>query len=92
MQSIPFDGSVQVYPNPAITSARVELELKSARTVSLSLLDGAGRVVYEATPVNCPSGKTVLTLPMNNLATGTYFYRLSDTKEGLLQGGQLLKK
>ncbi len=92
VQSVRFDGSVKVYPNPASGAASLELELQSARTVRVSLTDAVGRKVYESAQVSCPAGRTVLSIPMETLAAGVHLYRVQDAKEGLLQSGQIGKQ
>lgn len=92
VQSVRFDGTIIVSPNPTQSTAQLELELKNARSVQVSLTDLTGRKVYQSKPLDCISGKTVLSLPMQDLSPGTYLYNLSDTEEGLLQSGQVIKQ
>ncbi len=92
VQSVRFGGSATVYPNPTADAAQLALELTSAQTVSVALTDVTGKRVYESAPVACPSGRTMLPLPMHALSAGTYLYSLRDAGGTLLQSGPVVKQ
>jgi hypothetical protein len=58
----------------------------------ISLTDVQGREVWATAVQKYSSGRHVVELPMQQLASGTYFYRLSGADGGLLANGKVVKE
>jgi hypothetical protein len=67
--------SVMIFPNPFMTSATIEYELRQPENVSLSIYNHLGQIVYQ-TEENQPQGKQQLIWNANRYAEGVYYYRL----------------
>ncbi|MFN3404279.1 MAG: T9SS type A sorting domain-containing protein [Cytophagaceae bacterium] len=63
-------SDTKLYPNPASEITKVELTLKSASDVKISVSDMTGKVVAEVTSANTTSVFEVINV--SNLAKGTY--------------------
>jgi hypothetical protein len=65
------EASVVVYPNPTTGSATLDLHSLPAGDYTVQVFETTGRLVHQAT---YQPGQ--LTLPLNGLATGTYFVKI----------------
>lgn len=65
-------GNVNVYPNPAADFVNIPLNLATAATVTISITDMAGRVVYNMPATTVNSGKQTLKMPASDLPAGVY--------------------
>lgn len=68
--------SSTVYPNPMQNSAQLEFELAHDATVKLIITNALGRSVYNETIGHFTSGLQRVNLPISELTSGTFFYRL----------------
>lgn len=66
---------VQHYPQPAAERLVVVLDMPASGDVRAEVVNAAGIVVWSGTSVQ-PAGTAVLELPVDNVASGVYFYRL----------------
>jgi len=66
--------NLTVYPNPAKDVANVNFELENNSTVTLTIADLSGKVVFTATEENVAAGKHSITVPTAELANGVYTY------------------
>lgn len=74
---VPFTVG-NIYPNPVHNEGYVAISLDTAKEVSATLYDIAGRFV--STPVNhlkLNKGKTILPFSIGNVSDGTYFLQLA---------------
>ncbi len=71
-----WQGAVKLYPNPASSSATLEITVPSSQRLSVSLCDMAGKEVYQLPGREFPAGKSSVSLPLQSLSPGQYFYRL----------------
>lgn len=60
-----------LYPNPAVTNVKIQLDLSMASSVTITLINSAGQVVYQGTD-QYGSGRVLITQPVNQLAAGIY--------------------
>lgn len=86
------DISIALYPNPTTQDAYLDIHLDKAQTFSLQLTDMQGRIVYKNEVKLYSQGQHKLTIPMQQLANGTYIYTVSDGNGILLNSGKLLKQ
>jgi ELWxxDGT repeat protein len=92
IENVGWNGSVNLYPNPAISAATLEVSIPSPQSLQLSLTDGSGRQIYCSGLESLPSGKNSLSLPVQSLAAGEYFYHLSNGKGQKLASGTLIRR
>ena len=59
-------------PNPAIDHTNISFCLTTATSVSLQLMDAAGRVQYQADYRQADAGKQSISVPTSNLTAGNY--------------------
>lgn len=69
--ALPFTA----YPNPSHNNASAQISVREAGNAVIKLVDGLGRVLYNAEWKLQP-GINLHPLPVNTLATGTYFIQL----------------
>ena len=83
VRSVRVDGrafDVSVYPNPVVSTSRVDIDLAEASKVNIILIDAAGKEV-QAAVINAVKGLNVYTLNMNKLASGTYVVKVVAANE-----------
>jgi ELWxxDGT repeat protein len=78
--------SAVAYPNPAATYCQIEVELKNAQSINVTLSDNAGRVV-ETKVSSSNQVKHLVTFSMLGLPVGIYHYRITDQGNALLATG-----
>jgi hypothetical protein len=66
-----------VYPNPASTMATVEMDLRENATVVISIVNTLGETMTEPTSVLLNTGIHSVNIPVNTLAEGLYFVKVS---------------
>lgn len=66
--------NLTVYPNPAKDVANVNFELENNSTVTLTIADLSGKVVFTTTEENVAAGKRSIAVPTAELANGVYTY------------------
>lgn len=92
VENVKWNGEVKVYPNPASTSATLSMTLQSAQTLQIALFDGSGKEVYAVNMKDYPAGKSELALPLQGLAAGQYFYRISSANQTTLASGAISRQ
>ncbi len=73
--------SINVYPNPAVDRAVLELGLSSEQDVAVVIMDALGRVVYENTQIRA-AGMNTLELDLSTYTSGIYMINVS-TDQGV---------
>ena len=68
---------VALYPNPTNSLTNVSYSLAKNSTVSVSVVDVTGKIVYTATEGNKASGNNKLQIETSALANGAYFINLN---------------
>ncbi len=71
------NGSMDVYPNPATSTATVAVKLNVAADVKMEVYNMAGQVVYSMPAESRNAGTSVSSINLANLANGDYFVRVS---------------
>lgn len=75
-----------VYPNPTHDAATLELTMYEPQTFGITLSDVYGRTVHTIPPKQYNAGTQRITLPMQSLAAGMYYYRISNGNAQLASG------
>lgn len=70
---------VKVIPNPASDEHEVSFRLKAAGPVTFTLLDYAGKPVQQTYSGNGVAGKNTVTLSVEGLKSGLYFYQIESS-------------
>ena len=86
-----FEGDLTLFPNPATTTATVELTLPASQALALSFTDIMGREVFKTGLRSFDNGKTRIVIPLHTLASGSYNYRLVDAVGQLQVSGILVR-
>jgi hypothetical protein len=74
-------AALAIYPNPALTTARLVLPTAAATARTVAVLDAVGQVVYSQ-PVS--AGVTWVDLPLADLRAGWYVVRCGEASGSLL--------
>jgi ELWxxDGT repeat protein len=91
IENTKWSGNAMVYPNPVSSSATLSMTLQSAQSLSIDLTDIAGRTVFTTGIKSFNPGSNAVKLPMQSLAPGQYFYRVSDNSGLLLASGAIIR-
>lgn len=83
-------ASLNIYPNPAEYSAKVELKLNNRADVKITVRNLSGQLVKSRSYNNVSADREYLEIELNGLATGTYLLTLE--AEGKQQTGKLIKR
>ena len=67
---------LDVYPNPFVTTANIQIDLKNASDVKLAVYDLTGSKVNTVADSFYPSGKSTISLN-DNLPSGIYFCKMT---------------
>lgn len=84
--------TTNIYPNPTTANTTLELQLDKAKSLSVKLTDITGRTVHTIPTAEYATGKHNITLPMEQLPNGNYFYSIIDNNGMLLISGKLIKE
>lgn len=76
--------AVTVYPNPASNVTNLSVSLSQNETVSVSVMNNIGQVVYTSKGNNFAAGQNTIELNTENWASGVYFINVS-TPNGALK-------
>ena len=81
----PANRTASVYPNPASTLLNVQVKLQLNEVANICLYNNLGEMVM------CQVLKASLTtLPINNLASGIYYYRITDMNGALIKADKVM--
>jgi uncharacterized repeat protein (TIGR01451 family) len=78
-------GDFRIYPNPATDHLKLEYQSSSASLFELLNLQGA--VVCKT---SLPKGPAAISIPLPQLHSGMYFYRILGSAEEMLKSGKLI--
>jgi ELWxxDGT repeat protein len=92
VSSVGFTGNIHVYPNPVTTVCNIAIDLPEKSTLALRVYNVMGQPVYSLPQTVYMAGKNSVTVPMANLATGTYAYIISDENGKLMHSGRIQKQ
>jgi hypothetical protein len=67
----------QNYPNPFNPSTTIPFTLEKSGKVTIEVFDATGRMVWRKGGILRNAGRQQMVFSGENLASGTYFYRLS---------------
>jgi hypothetical protein len=68
-------ANLRLYPNPASTSVKMDVQLADNAKLDISILNTVGQTVY-STSVYGVSGNNTVELNLDNLTSGLYFYQI----------------
>ncbi len=91
VQSIAFDGTVRLYPNPAHDAGTLEIKANKTEFAHVLLTDITGKTLWQSATMQIRSTTTFVQLPVSGLTSGTYFYQLRSETGRYLAGGKILK-
>jgi ELWxxDGT repeat protein len=92
VNNIKFAGNVLLSPNPTAGNADLKIMLTAATSLRIELTDISGKLSWSKTLASYPAGETVVVLPMAELASGTYFYRLADKTGTSMASGKVIRQ
>jgi hypothetical protein len=84
-QEMKEQAAVKAYPNPATQHVNLELRIQNQSDVQVSLFNLQGQRLYNKQYRNRSAGRHQLTVPFENLASGTYLYQVK-TQNGIYHG------
>lgn len=90
--NISFDGKATLFPNPATTTAILQLQLNKAENILVSITDMQGRTVYTTGMQNMPAGETNVALPTARLQPGIYNCSVTSSTGSKYYSTQLVVK
>jgi len=76
-------GSFDVYPNPAVNTATVALNLTTEADVKLEIYNTLGQLVYSMPAEHRYTGTSASTIDVSNFANGEYFVKVLIGTEAL---------
>ena len=72
LSEIENNSSLNIYPNPANTSANISFEVKNETNVNIAVSDLTGKTIYSNKLVNMNSGSHNVTINTDTLSNGIY--------------------
>lgn len=69
-----------IYPNPAVSSFNLSLQLKNAKDVTMEIYDAKGQLMKQEVYNNLGSNVEVKTINIDDLANGVYIVKLTSDK------------
>lgn len=93
VQNIFFDSKIKVSvsPNPVGTTARINISNKTPIDLSIRFTDALGRTVREQNARHFNPGEYTIEIPVDALASGTYFCSVYSAQGALLWSGKIEK-
>jgi len=79
----PNEITLSVFPNPANGTLKILFKSASALSVNLRLLDSRGRIVYELSRGDIPSGAQSFSIDSRSLPSGLYYTRFEGNNMAL---------
>jgi ELWxxDGT repeat protein len=76
IEKVSLPGSVRLYPNPVFDYLTLQIDLKEAYWLNLTIIDVAGRVIAEISSKEYNKGKTEIHMSTTQWLPGLYYYRL----------------
>ncbi|WP_317898943.1 T9SS type A sorting domain-containing protein [Aurantibacillus circumpalustris] len=73
-------GSVNLFPNPTSGNTSLSIELTQNETLSISVVNTIGQIVYSSVSNEMNAGKNTIQLNAQNWANGVYFVNISSDK------------
>lgn len=92
IQNLKLNGDITLAPNPAILDTYLHIRLSEPAELAIRLVDGSGKTVWEKAKTPYILGHTSVLLPAAQLATGVYFYAVTDYTGKTLASGKLVKQ
>jgi hypothetical protein len=74
-----------VFPNPAKSEQSIQFYLSESQKVEIQLLDAQGKLQKILVKKDFPEGNHVLTIPLQDLANGLYFYKIISLQQVMMK-------
>lgn len=84
-------AGVTAYPNPVANTLHLDINLQQAQTMSLTITDIQGRLVYHSEEKRYTQGSNKTSADISKLPAGTYIYMLKDSSGDILNTGKVIK-
>jgi ELWxxDGT repeat protein len=92
IQNTKLNGEITLSPNPTTNNATLKLSLQTPNELSIIITDVTGKLVWEKAATNYTQGNTNILLPIENNASGIYFYNVKDNTGSVMSSGKLVKQ
>lgn len=92
VSNLSFDGKATLFPNPATTTATLQLQLNKAEQILVTITDMQGRTVYTTGVQNMQAGETNVALPTARLHAGIYNCTVTGSNGSKYYSTQLVVK
>jgi hypothetical protein len=80
IQEISLGNLIQIYPNPAHSSATISFNLSETQYASISIIDIVGKEVKHITTKKLQPGNNRIILDLSALITGIYFCKIKSSE------------
>lgn len=84
--------SCRMYPNPATDAVRFDIAAKANERLNIIISDITGRMVYQTGYNQYNNARSTTTIPVAQLAIGTYIYRVVNSTGAVYTAGKLVKQ
>ena len=78
-------SSVKNYPNPAVQTTNIEVNLLNFAEIAVSIFDISGKMVSNAFQGSLPEGRHVLPVNVAGLPKGFYIYTVKSNDKGVIK-------
>lgn len=89
---VPTDLSTTVYPNPATDEVHITIKYDAYSLAKVVITDITGRVIYSMPLTQLSMSDHTVTVPVQNLLPGTYFYRVVNEQGPVIANGKIIKQ
>ena len=79
---------IVAYPNPFYEELNFNLTSRQPMSLNLQITDALGQVIFEKNKLSVKAGSQLLQIPLNNEATGLYFWSIT----GLDNAGNIISR
>lgn len=90
IEKVRLGNKTIAFPNPVRNVLNIQIDLKQSQKLSVTLTDMQGKVVYRSQPILYSKAKHTITLPLNRISAGLYFYHLN-AGNNILSSGKINK-
>jgi ELWxxDGT repeat protein len=92
IENVAFTGQLNIYPNPVVTNATMDISLPAAQSLCITISDASGRQLFTTGSQRLSKGTNKITIPMQNFATGNYYYRIASAENKTMVSGTIGKQ
>lgn len=92
INDLTFSGEIKAYPNPTANNVNLDITTAKLETFNIIITDVQGREVYTTGMTRYTAGTNTISVPMQQLSSGTYFYTAIDQEGKTCTSGKLIKQ